>query len=127
MFEQDYIMRLIKEIVRTILKLLFNIDTDNPTADLLKNKEEQNILNSLLDMIDEGNINEAENRIFEMTTHGDRRYLEIALLFYSYLNDKDDAFLQEHNFSREEIQLGLKDLVSRYGITGMDDIFLYSS
>ncbi len=27
MFEQDYIMRLIKEMVRALLKLLFNIDT----------------------------------------------------------------------------------------------------
>ncbi len=124
MFEQDYIMRLIKEIVRTILKLLFNIDTDNPNIELLNNKEEQDILNNLTDMIDAGNINEAENRIFEATADTDIEYLKIAVLFYSYLNDKDDDFLQAHNFSREEIQLGLKDLLSRYGIENMVNIFL---
>jgi len=33
-FEQDYVMRLIKEMVRAILKLLFNINTETPTVEL---------------------------------------------------------------------------------------------
>ena len=33
-FEQDYIIRLIKEMIRAILKLFFHIDTDNPIKDL---------------------------------------------------------------------------------------------
>ena len=40
MFEQDYVMRLIKEMVRAILKLLFQMDTQSPTAELLENEEE---------------------------------------------------------------------------------------
>jgi hypothetical protein len=40
-FEQDYVMRLIKEMVRAILKLLFNIDTDSPTTELLEDSEEK--------------------------------------------------------------------------------------
>lgn len=44
MFEQDYVMRLIKEMVRAILKLLFNIETESPTAELLENKEEKELL-----------------------------------------------------------------------------------
>ena len=64
MFEQDYVMRLIKEMVRAILKLLFNIDTESPTVELLENKEEQETLENLLDMVDVGEINEAENRLF---------------------------------------------------------------
>ena len=49
MFEQDYIIRLIKEMVRTILKLLFNINTDTPTAELLNETKEREVLYSLLD------------------------------------------------------------------------------
>ena len=45
-FEQDYIIRLIKEMIRAILKLLFNIDTDNPIEDLLEDKESQDTLYS---------------------------------------------------------------------------------
>ena len=48
----------------------------------------------------------------------------MALLFYSYLNEKDDGFLQEHNFSREEIKSGLEQLISRYGLSGMAEVFL---
>ena len=62
MFEQDYVMRLIKEMVRAILKLLFNIDTESPTIELLENKEEKETLENLIDMVDAGEINEAENR-----------------------------------------------------------------
>lgn len=123
MFEQDYIMRLIKEMVRAILKLFFNIDTDTPTADLLEDEEDQNALNDLLEMVEKGCIDEAENRIYEITSHHSMTHLEIAVLFYSYLNEKDDEFLQSHNYSREEIKLGIKDLASRYGISGMMDVF----
>lgn len=123
MFEQDYIMRLIKEMLRTMLKLLFHIEIDSPTVDLLKNEEKEN-LERLLDMIRRGKINEAENLVYEMTSNGDMSNLKIALLFYSYLNDKDDNFLIEHAFEREEIKFGIESLVSRYGLTGMTDIFL---
>ena len=124
MFEQDYIMRLIKEMVRAILKLLFNIDTDSASTDLLKEAEDKEMLESLMNMIDDGRIDAAENKIYEITEERDKKNLEIAILFYSYLNDKSDAFLEEHNFSREEVRLGLKDILSRYGIDSFAEMIL---
>lgn len=124
MFEQDYIMRLIKELVRTILKLIFHIETESPTGELLKDSEQTAVYEKLLDMVDSGNINDAENQLYDMTCDGDLCNLEIALLFYSYLNDKSDEFLEMHNFKREEIVQGIKDLTARYGLTHLDDVFL---
>lgn len=124
MFEQDYIMRLIKEMVRTILKLLFSIDTDSPSTDLLEETEDKAMLESLMNMIDDGRIDAAENKIYEITEERDKKNLEIAILFYSYLNDKSDAFLEEHNFSREEVMQGLKDILSRYGIDSFAEMIL---
>ncbi len=124
MFEQDCIIRLIKEMIRAILKLLFHIDIDNPIEDLLEDKESQDTLEKLLDMVDNGNINEAENQIYDMTADNNMANLEVALLFYSYLNDKDDEFLQKNDFYRDEIKSGIKELVSQYGLTGMAEIFL---
>ncbi|MBR1856352.1 MAG: hypothetical protein IJ803_04695 [Oribacterium sp.] len=124
MYEQDYIMRLIKEMVRAILKLLFNIDTESPSSELLKDAEEKQTLDSLLDMIDEGRINEAENSLYDSIENLDKSGLEIALLFYSYLNDKSDEFLEEHDFNREEVKQGLEDITSRYGISGFAEMFL---
>lgn len=124
MFEQDYIMRLIKEMVRTLLKLLFHIDMDSQTEELLKEREEKETLNALLELTDEGKINEAENRLYDLISEGDMSALETALLFYSYLNDKTDEFLEENNFSRAEIISGLRNVVSMYGLSGMADVFL---
>lgn len=124
MFEQDYVMRLIKEMVRAILKLLFNIDTELPTAELLENKEEKETLKNLLDMIDDGKINEAENRLYDLTSDTDMNSLEIALLFYSYLNDKTDDFLEENDFSRDEIKLGLENVTDSFGLSSIAKMFL---
>ncbi len=124
MFEQDYVMRLIKEMVRAILKLLFNIDTELPTVELLENKEEKETLKNLFDMIDDGKINEAENRLYDLTSDTDMNSLEIALLFYSYLNDKTDDFLEENDFSRDEIKLGLENVTDSFGLSSIAKMFL---
>jgi hypothetical protein len=123
-FEQDYIMRLIKEMVRAILKLVFNIDTDSPTSELLEDSEKKATLDKLLDMVDDGKVNEAENEIFDMTENLNQNNLEVALLFYSYLNDKSDEFLEENNFSRDEVKEGLEAIVSRYGLNSIASVFL---
>lgn len=117
-------MRVIKEMVRMLLKLLFHIDTDAPTAELLGETQERETLDNLLNLVDDGKINEAENRIFELTSDGNMSSLETAILFYSYLNDKTDDFLKEHDFSRDEIQAGLKDIIAKYKLDGLADIFL---
>ncbi len=75
-------------------------------------------------MVDHGDINEAENQIYDMTSDHNMANLKVALSFYSYLNDKEDEFLQEHDFCREEIKSGVEELVSRYGLMGMAEIFL---
>lgn len=124
MFEQDYVMRIIKEMVRAILKLLFNIDTESPTVELLENKEEKETLENLLDMVDTGEINEAENRLYDLISNTDVNSLEIALLFYSYLNDKTDDFLGENDFSRDEIKLGLENVANSFGLGSIAKMFL---
>ena len=124
MFEQDYVMRLIKEMVRAILKLLFHVDTESPTVELLENKEEKETLENLLGLIDDGKINEAENRLYDLISDTDVDNLEIALLFYSYLNDKTDDLLEANGFSREEIKLGLENIADRFGLSSIVKMFL---
>lgn len=123
MFEQDYIMRMIKEMVRIILKLLFHIDTESPTTELLENKEEKALLEKLLDMVDEGCINEAENQLDDLLDNCENSGLMMALLFYSYLNDKSEEFLEINDFSREEIRQGMERLAERFGLNDIVSIF----
>ena len=109
--------------VRAVLKLLFNIDTEAPTVELLENKEEKELLENLLDMIEDGYVNEAENCLYDLINNN-RCSLEIALLFYSYLNDKPNDFLETHNFSREEIQFGIEQVMDRFGLSNIAKMFL---
>lgn len=123
MFEQDYVMRLIKEMVRAILKLLFNIDTESPTIELLENKEEKETLENLIDMVDAGEINEAENRLYDLISATDMNSMEVAILFYSYLNDKTDDFLEANDFSRDEIKLGMENVADNFGLNSIAKMF----
>ena len=124
MFEQDYVMRLIKEMVRAILKLLFNIETESPTIELLENKEEKETLENLIDMVDAGEINEAENRLYDLISATDMNSLEVAILFYSYLNDKTDDFLEANDFSRDEIKLGMENVADNFDLNSIAKMFL---
>ena len=124
MFEQDYVMRMIKEIARVLAKILFHADSETIEEELTEDKETQQTLTNLFDMIDEGLINEAENIVYEISEKGVKTDLQIVLQFYAYLNDKSDLFLEEHNFSREEILSGLTDVTAKYGVKGIAEIFL---
>lgn len=124
MFEKDYIMRLVKEMVRTLLKLLFNIDTSLPMDEVIKMAEEKVLLEKLLSMADEGRVCEAENELCEITADGDRYYLKTALIFYYRLAEKGEDFLSEHNFSMTEVKEGVEMLTERYNIKDLSSVFL---
>lgn len=123
MFEEDYIMRTIKEMVRALLKLLYGVDTDAPAETLLEEEQSRAVWERLKKSIDDGNINEAENALYFFIDSGDKDALKTALLFYSYVNEKEDAYLEENNYTREEIKTGLQDVAAKYGLDGLADIF----
>lgn len=101
MFEQDYIMRQIQQILKILVKVLFNIDDKSPSLNLIQNVEVKETVGDLLRKIDNGNINQAENEIFVMTDNTTTDNLLAGIIFYSYLNEKDDDYLESYDFSRE--------------------------
>ena len=125
MFEQDYIMRLIHEMIRMALKLLFHLDTESEMQQLIKETKTEESLDDLMKEIDRGNINEAENKLYKMVDEKKTKdNLLLGLGFYAYLNEKDEDYLMEHDFSRREVRGGLESLMSEYGLHGMTDIFM---
>lgn len=121
MFEQDYVMRMIRELIRGLLKMCFHIDTDSPALVLIKNEEKRQTTEELLKMSDDGRINEAENRLFYAVEEGNAEDMKMALVFYAHVNEKTDAFLEAHDFSRGEIRSGLRDISEKTGIDGLVD------
>ena len=59
MFEDDYLLRLIKEMVRTVLKLLFHIDfkEEDPVSVVFESEDAEKTLYSLIHLADQGFIN----------------------------------------------------------------------
>ena len=92
--EKDYIMRMIKEMVRVLFSLMFG-----------KN------LKDFLDMIDSGQINEAENILLDNIDYTNNDDVMAAALFYQYLSEKDSEFLINNNYTKEEVLSGFKQLL----------------
>ena len=123
MLQDDYILRQIREMVRAVMKMLFQVNASELTPEVIEDTDARQILTNLNDLVDNGRIDDAENQLYEMTCEEDRQNLEIGLLFYYHLNSKDDEFLEANNFSREEIMTGIQDLADRYNLSGIAEAF----
>lgn len=124
MLENDYIVKQIKEMTRALINMLFHVDTDSPTEDLLDTQSAKEQYRELCRLADQGELNEAGYELYDLLEAEEKEALKIALLYYSYINDKDSAFLEAHDYDRDEIKSDLKDLVERCGIIGISDVFL---
>lgn len=125
MFEQDFIMRQIQQILKVLVKVLFNIDSETISSSLIQNMETRETADDLLRKIDRGNINEAENVLSELIKNRTLNNLLAGIVFYSYLNEKDDEYLESNDFTRDEVEDGIKHLLSKYGLATMTDIFFW--
>ena len=110
--EKDYIMRIIKEMVRVLFSLVFGkkyvsveIEKEN------KYEVSGENLKSFLDMIDSGQINEAENILLDNIDYTNNDDVMAAALFYQYLSEKDSEFLINNNYTKEEVLSGFKQLL----------------
>ena len=41
--------------------------------------------------------------------------LQLAAAVYSYMNEKEDTFIEQSDFSREEIEYGIRCVMNMYG------------
>ena len=76
-------------------------------------------LKDFLDMIDSGQINEAENILLDSIDYTDRNEVMAAALFYQYLSEKDSEFLKNNNYTKEEVMSGFKQLLMQSGYTDL--------
>ena len=72
-------------------------------------------------MVEAGQINEAENLLFDEVMDTEPSYLEMGLSFYLYLNEFDDDFLYSSGYSREEIVDGINAIAREFGISGFEN------
>ena len=124
MFEQDYIMRLIREMVRVISKIIFHKQKTDEEKPDLQDIGAAKRYERLLMLVNAGNINEAENLLYEELDTSSMDELQSAIFFYSYLNELDNETLEKADFSREEIKEGLLNILHTFGYGGLADTLI---
>ena len=96
--ENDYIIRMIKEMVRVLFSLMFgkkyvSVEFEKENKYEVLGKD----LRDFLAMIDSGQINEAENILIDSIDYANNDEVMAATLFYQYLSEKDSEFLNNNN------------------------------
>ena len=118
--EKDYIMRMIKEMVTILFSLIYgkkyvSVELEKENKYEVSGKN----LKSFLDMIDSGQINEAENILLDNIDYANNDEVMAAALFYQYLSEKDSEFLINNNYTKEEVLSGFKQLLVQSGYNNL--------
>ena len=118
--EKDYIMRMIKEMVRVLFSLMFgkkyvSVELEKENKYEVSGKN----LKIFLNMIDLGQINEAENILLDSIDYTNKNEVMAVALFYQYLSEKDNKFLENNNYTKEEVLSGFKQLLMKSGYSDL--------
>lgn len=120
-FQDDYVMRMIRDMVRALGSIILGRHvTEYQLPEEADFTDTDFLYRDLTGMADRGEINQAENILLTEMKPGDKKYLEMAIGFYQYINQFSDDFLLEHQYSRQEILEGLQALAEDNGIQGLD-------
>ncbi len=120
MFQNDYIMRQIASLVQFVSMLVFG-----KAVPLYEKQDEQNptqgdlLHDTLLHLLEQNHINEAENVLFEHLEGGTEGMLNVALDFYHRLSIFSDEQLAKAGFSRDEIDTGFRDALKMSGMASL--------
>lgn len=126
--EKDYIMRIIKEMVRVLFSLM--LGKQYQSVELPEeNKYEVSgkALEELKNMVNEGFINEAENILLESIDYTQKREVLAAILFYQYIGEQDTGFLEAHNYSKEEALDGIRRMAEKQGYGQISSLLIKES
>ena len=125
--EKDYIMRMIKEMVRVLFSLAFgkkyvSVELEKENKYEVSGKN----LKIFLNMIDLGQINEAENILLDSIDYTNKNEVMAVALFYQYLSEKDNQFLENNNYTKEEVLSGFKQLLMKSGYSDLLYLLKYN-
>lgn len=101
-------------LVQFVARVVFKKDTVSyDIEDEAHLTDTDELYKKLQTLLKEGKICEAEDLLFENRSDSDQ-YLALALHFYQTLSKMSDDELEQHNFSRQEVYDGLKEVIMRH-------------
>jgi len=123
--EKDYVMRMIKEMVKVLFSLLLGkkyVQVELPEEN--KYEISGSSLAELKAMVDAGEINEAENIVMGDLDFSNKDEVAAAVYFYKYVSEKSREFLERNDYSMEEVLEGLKWIADKSGYGAVCDTIL---
>ena len=121
MFEQDYIMRQIKEITAVIAKVMFNAKVEQSFY-MLQEAERQKTY-TLIEKLRNGEIKEAVDEMDRLSDNNTKENLMIGLAFYDELSDTDDFTLTESGYSWLQAREAFERFAEKYGMQQMTNLY----
>ena len=115
---KDYLMRQIEYITTAVAELIFNKPSSRIEVQSEVRQFESDLLYVLLcSMVNDRNINGAEDLLFDMLDADNHEHLLVATDFYKQLNSMTDEDLVKADFSRDEIERGLSEVNKTFGLS----------
>lgn len=116
MYKKDWLLDQIDDLVEFLSRVFLNQANTEYLTENIVNSTADSLHNELNLLLAEGKINEAENLLFDKIDVTNTKHLSVALNFYDKLNKFNDETLEASNYSREEINQGLHDILNQFGI-----------
>lgn len=121
MFEQDYIMRQIKEITAIIAKIMFGVN-DRKSFYMLQEVERQKV-HALITQVKNGEPKEAVLELDRLTDNNTKENLMIGLEFYAQLSDLDEEYFIKNGYSFGKVRDDFQRFAKKFGMEQMTDLY----
>ncbi|MCR5600564.1 MAG: DUF6483 family protein [Ruminococcus sp.] len=121
MFEQDYIMRQIKEMTAVIAKVVFGAKTDQSFY-MLQEVERQKAF-ALIEKMRNGEVKEAVDDVNSLADNNTKENLLIGLEFYSQLSDMSDDFFIASAYSYVTARKDFERFAEKFGMQQMTNLY----
>ena len=124
MFEQDYIMRQIKEMTAVIAKVVFGTKVER-SFEMLQEVERQKAF-ALIEQMRNGEPKEAVEQLDRLSDNNTKENLMIGLEFYAQLSDMDDDFFDENGYSLVTAKKDFEHFAEKFCLNQMTDLYFGS-
>jgi len=121
MFEQDYIMRQIKEMTAIMAKIMFGVN-DRKSFYMLQEIERQKV-HALVTQVKNGEPKEAVLELDRLTDNNTKENMMIGLEFYAQLSDLDEEYFINSGYSFGNMRDDFEHFAKKFGMEQMTELY----
>ena len=121
MFEQDYILRQIREISKLLANLTLKAEVNSIAAELPQETREK--VDDLVNKVKNGKAQEAVDELDRISDDNTKENLLLGLEFYSRLSDMDEIIFQSAAYSLIRAKKDFERFAEKFGMQQMTNLY----